>query len=80
MPVGQPQPNEGVPPLMRAPVNIKSSRPDALRELGDVEEKGQQEKEVEDDNPWEEDLDFMAVKAIHKCPVKGRNEAVDDEG
>ena len=69
-----------MPPLMGAPVNIKCSRSDALRELGDVEEKGQQEKEVEDDNPWEEDLDFMAVKAIHKCPVKGRNEAVDDEG
>ena len=80
MPVRQSQPNKGVPPLMGAPDNIKCSRSDTLRELGDVEEKGQQEKEVEDNNPWEEDLDLMAVKAIHKCPVKGRDEAVDDEG
>ena len=79
MPVSQSKPNEGVPPLMGAPIDIKCSRSDALRKLGDVEEKGQQEKEVEDDNPWKEDLDLMAVKAIHKCPVKGRDEAVNDE-
>ena len=65
---------------MRAPVDIKSSWSDALWELGDVEQKCQKEKQVEDDDPGKEDPDLVAVKAIHNCPMKGWNEAVEDEG
>ena len=80
MPVSKTQPDEGVPPLMWASVNIKGPRADTLWELGDVEEKCQQEEQVEDDNSGKEDLDLMAVKAIHNGPVEGRDETVDDEG
>jgi len=80
MPVSQTKPYEGMPPLVRAAVDIELPWPHALRELGDVEEKGQEEEEVEDDDPGEEDLDLVTVKTIHDSPVEGGDETIDDEG
>ena len=80
MPVGETQPDEGVPPLVRAPPDIELPGPDNLRELGDIEEEGEEDEEIEDDDPREEDLDLVTVEAGHEGPVNGGDKPVHHEG
>ena len=80
MPVGETKPDEGMPPLVGAPPDIKLPWPYTLGELGDIEEKGKEDEEIEDDDPRKEDLDFVTVEAIHDSPVNGGNKTVYYEG
>ena len=72
VPVGQTGPDDDVPPLVGAPKYIKPSRKETLWNLGNVEYKSWATHEVHEDDPWQEDSDFIIFYSTsHDCPVDG---------
>jgi len=80
MHVGKTQPHKDMPPLMGAAPDIKLARQHTLGELGNVEGKGKATEQIEDDDSWQEDLDFITVESIETDPVDGWDEPIDGEG
>ena len=80
VPVGQPGPDEGVPPLVAAEEDVELARQAALRELGDVEGEGEADGKIKYENSWKEQFDLVTFETIYQCPVNCRNKSVDCEG
>ena len=79
VPVGQPRPDEGVPPLMGAAEDVKLAGEETLGELGDVEPEGDTDEAVEDKNAGQEYFDLLTIEPMEEGPVKGRHEAINSE-
>jgi len=80
MPVGQAAPDDGMPPLVGAAKYVKLSRKENLWKLGNVEEKSKTTHEVHEDDPGEENSNFITVDTtIHDDPMNGWNKAPHHE-
>ena len=80
MPVGQPRPDEGVPPLMAAEEDVELSRQTTLGKLGNVEGESEADGEIKYENSGKEKFDLVTVETINHCPVYCGNKSVDCEG
>ena len=80
VPVGQPRPDEGVPPLVAAEEDVELARQTALRELGNVEGEREADGKIKYENSWKEYFNLVTVEAINHCPVYCGNKSVDCEG